>query len=1028
MKRTVTLILCLISVQWSAFGFDKGTFRQQQSLSFEENKGQITDQKGNPRTDIDYILKAPGLDIFIGKGVIHYQFYKTQPERELSTPINTGISATTIATQRIDVLLMGSNMEAGVLAENAIGGMNHYYTNPKFKNGVATRQFQKITYKNIYPGIDWVLYIQNGGLEYDFIVHPGASTRQIQLSYKGATQLNLTAPGTLQIATTYGTITEQAPVTYQQVDHKPVASHFKLTGDQLSFEVNNTYQGTLVIDPGVIWATYYGGGPTSGNAACDPYGYVYLYGSTPYISTIATTGSYQDTFPGGVFSSFLVRFDSLGNRLWATYYGGDSSAYNPNFIQTQATGGVACDHLGHVYMAGWTNSSIGIATPGSHQDTATAGGTNAADGYLVQFDTAGIRQWGTYYGGNNKDMINSITCDRNNAVYISGQTLSTNGIATPGCYQDTMGFHINAGFSGRFIAKFSAAGSLQWGTYYGDGNGVNNTSPLNIACDNKNNIYFTSAEKIYATTNSGAFATPGTYQSTASTSIANVGYLVKFDSTGGRQWGTFFYGNHATTSSSVSCDTSGHVYISGITESDSGIATPGSYDSSIGFPLYGNVNFLAQFTSTGQRNWGTYYGSSEQNSNFPKVACDVNGRVYMGGITNTTNLLPFLIATPYSYQDSFINSSMSSIPKDAFLVQFDSTGIRHWATYYGAGGESNAGVACDTKGNVYLSGTTTSTAHIATPSSYQDTLGVDTVFADSIGQADQNVFLVRFVPVDIKLSPTTNTDTICSGLSPFAVTLYNQGRLPEDSIEVTCIYTNNSTGATDTLDAITTQPLNAGSSVNLSIGNLNLDSMNTYALQVYVHHVIDDSSFTDDTLYTTLVAIAPPFVNDINVTSSGGGNYSFNADSVVDVTSYHWSFGDGGTANTAAATHTYAASGNYTVTLVCSNSCKSDTVTTTVAVSLGIASVAGTVTAINLYPNPNNGEFTLSGHFNNDGVALIRIMDITGRVLYTAGANINNGTLNKQIVTGHALAPGMYMLRISDKNNGASVIPFEVFK
>ena len=57
------------------------------SLSFIENKGQVTDQNNMPRPDIDFRLPAAsGLTIFVGDGAIHYQFSKKEnTENRLSS-------------------------------------------------------------------------------------------------------------------------------------------------------------------------------------------------------------------------------------------------------------------------------------------------------------------------------------------------------------------------------------------------------------------------------------------------------------------------------------------------------------------------------------------------------------------------------------------------------------------------------------------------------------------------------------------------------------------------------------------------------------------------------------------------------------------------------------------------------------------------------------------------------------------------------------------------------------------------------
>src|SRR5437763_554997 len=74
------------------------------------------------------------------------------------------------------------------------------------------------------------------------------------------------------------------------------------------------------------WATYYGGNDQdiAYNLTTDPFGNVYMVGQTESTSGIASAGAYQTTIGGGV-DAFIVKFDALGNRLWATYYGGTDS-------------------------------------------------------------------------------------------------------------------------------------------------------------------------------------------------------------------------------------------------------------------------------------------------------------------------------------------------------------------------------------------------------------------------------------------------------------------------------------------------------------------------------------------------------------------------------------------------------------------------------------------------------------------------------------------------------------------------------
>ena len=55
----------------------------------------------------------------------------------------------------------------------------------------------------------------------------------------------------------------------------------------------------------------------------------------------------------------------------------------------------ATDASGNIYLSGDTSSTSGIATTGAHQTTLEEG----YDAFLVKFNSSGVRQWGTYYGG-----------------------------------------------------------------------------------------------------------------------------------------------------------------------------------------------------------------------------------------------------------------------------------------------------------------------------------------------------------------------------------------------------------------------------------------------------------------------------------------------------------------------------------------------------------------------------------------------------------------------------------------------------
>lgn len=77
----------------------------------------------------------------------------------------------------------------------------------------AAQTFARVRYNEVYPGIDLAWYgTQEGRLEYDFLLRPGADPSVIGFELKGAERLSLTDSGALRIATAAGTVVQRPPV------------------------------------------------------------------------------------------------------------------------------------------------------------------------------------------------------------------------------------------------------------------------------------------------------------------------------------------------------------------------------------------------------------------------------------------------------------------------------------------------------------------------------------------------------------------------------------------------------------------------------------------------------------------------------------------------------------------------------------------------------------------------------------------------------------------------------------------------
>jgi len=732
-KHFVLWVPAMVACLWSfAVPGVQNSLPQNIPLSFMENRGMITDQNHQPRTDIQYSMKAAGgLNIFIGNGAIHYQFSKLNATGGTASGLKPGAleklangytgktggfaGSGSYTMDRMDVELLGADKNAQVIAGDAsdyferhialVGGQD---------NGAVSHAYNKLTYKNIYPGIDWVLTVKNGQLEHEFVVHQGARISDIQLKYGGTTSLTINADGSLTATTAMGTVTEHAPNTYQ-LDGRKVSSSFVLQDGVLSYYTGD-YSGDLVIDPSLTWATYYGGtgDDEAGGIHYDGAGNIYFTGYTTSTSLIATSGAYLTTFEGA-FDVFLAKFNSSGAIQCATYYGGSD---------TDQAIAVTNDASGNIYITGMTKSTAGIATSGAYQ--AVQGGDY--DAFLAKFTSAGSLAWATYLGGSSFDEATSVTTDAAGNVYIAGTSGSTSGIATSGAWQTTM-----AGVQNAFVAEFNSLGAMQWATYYG---GEATDIGDGISVDGSGNVYVGGG-----TSSTTGIATTGAHQ-VVNAGGAYDGFIAKFTTSGALEWGTYYGGSGDDEMGGLITDISGNVIVSGLTSSLGTIASTGAYQTTMA-GVYDA--FLAKFNSSGVIQWGTYYGGPAYDGG-GIVTTDATGNIYINGSTSSSTG----IASSGAIQPTFGGGTF-----DGFVAEFSGAGALLFGTYFGSSGDDYAGgLAADGTGNVYFAGNTTSTSGIATSGAYQN------FFGGGPGDAYLGKMNICTIPV---VNPITGTASVCQG-------------------------------------------------------------------------------------------------------------------------------------------------------------------------------------------------------------------------------------------------------------------------
>lgn len=126
-------------------------------------------------------------------------------------------------------------------------------------------------------------------------------------------------------------------------------------------------------------------------------------------------------------------------------------------------------------------------------------------------------------------------------------------------------------------------------------------------------------------------------------------------------------------------------------------------------------------------------------------------------------------------------------------------------------------------------------------------------------------------------------------------------------------------------------------------------------------------------------------------------------------TSYTWDFGDGATANTTSATHTYANNGIYVVKLIGRSECKVDSIMQQVNVGgVGINTNDG-MANITCQPNPNDGNFNIL--FNQvSGNVQITLINALGQAVMSEEIKINGNTTHR--INGSNLDKGIYFVQI----------------
>lgn len=630
--------------------------------------------------------------------------------------------------------------------EGPLAGRANYFVG-RDESGWRTNieTFERVVYRQVWPGIDLVFHGKDGALEYDFVVSAGADPRRIQLAFNGVDALDLDARGDLVISAAGRQVTQQAPRVQQTVEGqaRAVSGRFdRLSARRIGFSLGRyDYSRPLVIDPTLLFSTYLGRSDedVGSGIAVDAAGDIYVLGITsspdyPVMSTLPRPAS-------GSFDLFVTKLDAAASSLIYSAVIGGSATDQPT--------GIALDSSGDAVVTGSTNSADFPIRNAAQPAIAGV----AYDAFVFKLDPTGSSLiFSTYHGGAASDYPQALAVDAFGNAYLGGYTSSTN-FPLIGAFQSADG-----GYDA-FVAKFGSGGARVYSTLLG---GHSDDIANGIAVDG------TGAAYVAGQTSSLNFPVSSAPQ--PSIDGGADAFIAKLNPSGsGLMYATYLGGADQDQGWAIAVDGAGNAYVLGST-------------SSLNFPVVaawqgaragGGDLFVAKLNPTGSAfAYATYLGGTSEDTP-TAIAVDSAGNAVLAGYTNSTNF-PTVAPLQASLAGTY----------NLVIAQLDSNGTPIFSTYFGGTGQDYPhDIVVDATGTAYVTGYTT-TADFPTRNALQP---------DSGGGID--AFILR---IDLRPDGGTAADGgVSDGGSPGDGGALTDGGVPGDAGSASDAGPTGDGGATD---------------------------------------------------------------------------------------------------------------------------------------------------------------------------------------------------------------------------------------
>ena len=692
-------------------------------LSFEANQGQ-TDER------VKFLSRGAGYNLFLTESEAVFTLRENSRARNRDSQFKNATTAPNAPSPRSAVVRLqwlGAKTPSAIEGEEFLPGRTNYYTGndpARWRQGVS--HYQKVHYRETYPGIDLVYHGTQEQLEYDFVVAPGADPKKIHFALSGAREIVLDGNGDLLIHTDAGVLRQKKPLAYQESDgaRREVEVQFILRPSEreqqrLSFAVS-AYDRTqpLVIDPVLVYSTFLGGSLREfGNAvAVDGAGFIYVAGQTLSVDFPGASNP-----PAGL-NAFVAKLMPAGNGaadlIYATYLGG-STPINPIFDPADSAEGIAVDQAGNTFITGHTFSSDFPTTAGVFQTQATSTASVAA--FVTRLDSNGALSYSTYLGGTDRDFGEALALDTAGNVIVTGTTLGSDFPTTAGALREAVP---GQGGDDAFISKLrlngQGASDLVYSTLLG---GTGAESGLGVHVDSANNIY-----AVGETLSSDFPTTPGAIQSTPGS--PRDAFFAKINPAGQGMsdllYGTYLGGaTDDDSATAVAVDSQGRAYLTG--QARAGFpTTPNAFRQTpqgLSDVIFAVID--PSIAGVAGLLYSTYIGGTGVDEG-TGIALDSTGLVWVTGETESTN---FPTDSGPAGRGAFVAVFNPALAGNASLVSSMLLGPGR-----GNGIATGLGATINPPGQVAVVGTTSDSAFPTTPGAFQQTIMGRDVFIAVLSQ------------------------------------------------------------------------------------------------------------------------------------------------------------------------------------------------------------------------------------------------------------------------------------------------------